>query len=218
MKSGANEGTLSPAVTIEGAPASSRRGAPLRRCRSTDTVARDAMKISFPYSAADHAKAIEETGTGRLLRRILFASTGFALLAAVVSIAVAATIADMPVARAVGEMAPLLALGAVGFFVPNLNHRFHRWFLARKRVHKDATEFREFSEDGFLGSSHWTHPVPWFLVDRVLETQNYFLVYAAPEGPSYVPKALLQPADVERLREFLESNAKRTGMTVSNRG
>jgi hypothetical protein len=75
-------------------------------------------------------------------------------------------------------------------------------------------EERVFSEDGFVGSSSWSQPLPWFLVDRVVETPKFFLVYASSDYPSYVPKAALQPADLDRLREMLTSHSSRTGVNL----
>ena len=136
---------------------------------------------------------------------------------AVIAMVLGITIADMPPMKVVQEMGPLLVLAAGWLTAPNLLHRFQRWWLARKHGTGDEMELRVFSEDGFVGSSRWSQPVPWFLVERVVETPNYFLVYAAHEGPSYVPKSALQPADVERLGQMLASYSTRTGMSLKPR-
>jgi hypothetical protein len=98
-----------------------------------------------------------------------------------------------------------------------LLHRFSRWSLARKHGTIDEMELRVLSEDGFVGSSHWSQPVPWFLVERVVETRNNFLVYATPDGPTYVPKSVLKPAEVERVRQLLATHATRTGVKLTSK-
>ena len=178
----------------------------------------ESLRIAFPYSADDHAAAIEDVRSWRIARRVVYGGSVLTTLMGVGAIAIVVAFADKPFMEVFRSIAPLFVFPAAWIAALSLLRRYHRWSLRRKRSRTDEMELRVFSDDGFLGSSTWAQPVPWFLVDRVVETPKHFLVYATTEEPSYVPKSAMQPVEVERLRELIATHAKRAGTTVSRRG
>lgn len=163
----------------------------------------EALSVSFPYSAEEHAAAMAETRPNRFLRRWIQFWAATMTLASIAVTAIGIALSEKPVLETLANTGPLFALAAVWFAVPNLLQRFQRWSLVRRGAVENAAEVSVVSVDGFRGASHWTDPVPWYLVDRVEETRNFFLVYAAPDGPSYVPKSALQPNDLETFKRIL---------------
>ena len=162
------------------------------------------LSVSFPYSSDEHATALAETRTNRWLRRwIYFCASLMGLGMAVVTI-LGVAIADMPLSDMLRQTGPVFALAAGWFVVPTLLRRFQSWSLRRKRG-PDTANVLTFTQDGFLGAPAWSQPVPWFLIERVVETRHYFLIYATPGAPAYLPKAVLDPVDVGRLRQLFTS-------------
>jgi hypothetical protein len=174
------------------------------------------LSFSFPYRPDQHAGAILEAPRYRVSqgwsRAFAVAMLFFGLVVTISNVA-----DEKPLADLLREAGVWLGLATFWWIAPSMLRRYTRWSLARKRATGDGTELRVFSDDGFLGSSDWAQPVPWFLVDRVVETPNFFLVYSTNTEPSWVPKAELKPADMDHLRELFQRHSTRVSKSLLDR-
>lgn len=152
--------------------------------------------VMFPYSAADHVKAIDESPMHQAVK-IWFVFLGILLVATS-----AANIASA--GESWTSLLPELLVAAAGVSLPFLTPLVMRKKF--QRVRQDGTlELLRFGQDGFAFGAD-AQLSPWGLLDTATEVKSAFLLTdAASRTPLYVPKHALTPNDVERLREILKA-------------
>ena len=184
--------------------------------QSADTpTVNEPLSVSFPYRPEQHADAVLEAPLNRLTRVLSRALVAMSVVF-MAMIAAAGAAEGRPTRSFLEDAGGWLGLATFWWFAPGMLGRFTRWSFRRKRA-AGGMELRVFSEEGFLGSSDWAQPVPWFLVDRVVETPNFFLVYSTSAEPSWIPKAELKPGDLERLHDLFRQHSTRVSKGVLDR-
>lgn len=172
------------------------------------------LSVSFPYRPEQHADAVLEAPLNRLTRVMSRALVAMSVVFMVVVVTTGLA-EGRPTRSLLQDAGGWLGLATFWWFAPGMLGRFTRWTFRRKRA--GGMELRVFSAEGFLGSSDWAEPVPWFLVDRVVETPNFYLVYSTSMEPAWIPKAELKPADEERLHELFRQHSTRVSKGLLDR-
>ena len=165
------------------------------------------LRITFPYSPAEHAEAMSQSAGGRRWRRFLrvgavvIASGGFLepLFAA---------LTGEPIAPAVRNSFSLVVLGAFWFWgAPAILKAVHkRQFNTEGAQEGRDLETVSFGPEGITPGRKWSRPLPWSQVSQVLETKTLILIEASSDGPTYLPKNALSIADRANLEALLREH------------
>lgn len=166
---------------------------------------RDQLSVQFVYSPREHVMALDETPYRRLLKKwwvpgsiafvtLMFGRTAFR--------------------KDLFEGSPSLVFWVVVFaflpmlvtllMTPSIMRRFE---MARYRRARTAygvgIETRRFGSDG-ITQDEGIHTIPWSMITRVIETDNFYLFYhALSDTPDYLPKRTLTRSDADTLRSLL---------------
>lgn len=171
----------------------------------------DILRVTFPYSAAEHAAALSEATQARRTRWFIrFCATAIGAGGVLVTVA-GATVGRQPIVPLLQNCFPLIALGAFWYWgAPALLLWITARQLRREGIENTrGSESLSFSDVGFSPSPEWPQPIPWSFVDRVVETQRFFLIYHGySKDPCYVPKHALTTELKERLVDSLTEHFK----------
>ena len=103
-------------------------------------------------------------------------------------------------------MAPVLLMLATMLATPAVLRRFEvaRYRRGRARDTNDL-ESREVTREGFTaGEGEGSQFIPWTMITRVLESENYYFFYnALSDVPEYLPKRAMTESDVMNLDTLL---------------
>ena len=169
----------------------------------------DEVTVTFPYSAADHADALGGLRSRRFLTlwlRFWGIVMGLALGTLLV---IGPSTLDKPFLEILRQIWTGIGMAGISFFLPDVFRRVVMFLLHRRHGHEPGPELRVFSSDGFTPSADWSQPVPWAMIDKVVETTKSFLIYHAASGqPVYVPKHVLSLADERRLKSLFEEKLR----------
>jgi hypothetical protein len=163
------------------------------------------LTFSFPYSPREHAQALSKTTGDRSLRR-WFKPFGAMLGVIGLGAFTMGLAGGEPIPSLAYDLAGWIGLGSFWFFVAP-------WVLRRselRQLQRDSeserrtVEVRGFDAEGFVPHSRWSRPIPWADVERVVETTDFFLIYASSDGPDYLPKHVVSGEELNHLRTLLE--------------
>lgn len=163
------------------------------------------VRITFPYSAAEHAEAMSGTVAGaRLLRWLRFCALTFPILGFATGV-VGVAIAGEPVATVWADLWPFLPLSAFWYWgAPALLDAAHKWQFRREAIQEGRhLETVSIGPEGITPGAKWSHPIPWAQVRRIQETQNLIVIDASTDGPTYLPKHAITAGDMASLKELL---------------
>jgi hypothetical protein len=171
----------------------------------------DELNISFQYSATEHAEALSHGAGQRKLREQIRMLAIFAGVVGILITGLGAMRADTVAAIGLLNLLSWSAIGAFWFWAgPTVLKVATRWELSRSHPGESVTMERlTFGEQGFSPSLEWSQPMPWYFVDRVVETERLLLIYHGySSDPFYVPKHALSPLAAERLFALLREELK----------
>ena len=169
-----------------------------------DTDLAAELEISFPYSPAEHAAAMAYASQQR--KQLLFIrGSGILAMAGMAAVSTVGAVVGEPLMPLLSNTLPIVALG--GFWTwgaPAILYLIRRRQLSRDGAQEGRQrETLSFGPGGFRPGAQWANPVPWDRVTRVWETDRFILIDASSDGPSYIPKHALSPADRATLVAFL---------------
>ena len=171
----------------------------------------DELRISFQYSATDHAEALSHGLGHQKLRRQLRWIALWCVVVGIVTAGLGALSAGALAAIGLLNLFSWSAAAAFWFWAgPTVWKVTARWELSRFRPRESVNkEQLTFGEHGFSPSPEWSQPMPWSAVDRVVETQRLLLIYHIYAiDPFYIPKHALTPLTAERLLSLLREQLK----------
>lgn len=162
------------------------------------------IRVTFPYSVAEHAEAAAQSVSGRRLRQFM-RLFGVLSIATGVLVSLVGFLKDIPLASALSEAFPFLPLGAFwAWGGPAILSAANRRQL-RREAHQEGRDRESvlLGADGITPGSKWSQPIPWSQVRRVSETSKLIVLDASSDGPAYVPKHALSAEDRENLETLL---------------
>ena len=163
------------------------------------------VRITFPYSAAEHAEAMSGTVSGgRLLRWLRFCALSFPIMGLVTGV-LGVAIAEQPLGSVWANLWPFLPLGAFWYWgAPAILDAVHKWQFRREGVQEGRhLETVSIGPDGITPGAKWSHPIPWAQVRRIQETKNLIVIDASTDGPTYLPKHAIAAGDMASFKELL---------------
>ena len=171
----------------------------------------DELRISFQYSATEHAEALSHGAGQRKLQRQMRWLALFLVVVGIVTTGLGAMSAGALAAIGLLNLFSWSAVGAFWFWAgPTVLKATTRWELSRSHSGEPVNMERlTFGERGFSPSQEWSRPMPWSAVDRVVETERLLLIYHGfSSDPFYVPKHALEPLTADRLFSLLREQLK----------
>ena len=165
------------------------------------------IRITFPYSLAEHAEAANHTVSASRLRRFMrfFGGTALATGALVTLVGL---LKGVPLGSLMRDTLPYLPLGAFwawgGPAILSASNR--RQFRREANQEGHDLETVSLSPDGIVPGANWTHPIPWSQVRRVIETETLIVIDASSDGLTYVPKHALSAADLTSIKTLLHQH------------
>ena len=161
----------------------------------------DTIVLSYPYSAAEHVKALEKAPGGLALRAVLITST---VLMSVCSVIIGAIMwFQGNHAGAVSDSLALFGLSAAWWFAASGISALERRRYRRQTPDGTLQLFR-FGPGGMATSAD-TALIPWGLVSAVRETpQAFLLADASSTSWMSLPKRAFSDAQLAEFRTTIE--------------
>ena len=164
----------------------------------------DPLTVSFEYSPVEHVRALEETPYRRMVARWWVPGSIVFLAVMFGSVAIRRDLHG-PTARWLFTLTVLPML-AMMLATPAIIRRFEiaRYRRAQSRGAKER-ETLQFGAEGFTPGGERLQPIPWPMITRVIESDNFYLFYhALSDVRDYVPKRALAPSDSAALEALLQ--------------
>lgn len=164
------------------------------------------ITVTFPFDLDEWAKASRQLlarGPGRTVS-LLFGGGG-ALLA--VWATVSSLRSGAGAAAAVVNSLPWLILSAFwAFGLTGMILLQQKRMIRKKMPSVTGEQVRTFSETGFYyATPEMAQHFAWSAIQKVVETDEFILVFVAPGAGHYVPKHAIPVESEERLRQLLSS-------------
>lgn len=168
----------------------------------------DRLTVKFDYSPAEHVDALEELPHRRLVKKWWVPGSIVFLAVPFTAVALSRGVFAEPLSKLLWLSAfSVLPLLAIMLSMPIVMRRID---IARyRRARADAAsaiESRFISHEG-ISSAEGSKPIPWSMITRVIESDNFFLFFdASSDIPEYLPKRSLAATDVAVLQALLRQH------------